>query len=87
MCIRDRSNLDDLRDRIRCGDPPVYLDPRADSDADRRPEPRATTHESAHEAYLTGRPVAWPELFAGCEPRRCHLPTYPFDETDHWFTD
>lgn len=41
----------------------------------------------ARDAYLAGQPVEWQALFAGQEPRRLHLPTYPFDEANYWFTD
>ncbi|MFU8852176.1 type I polyketide synthase [Micromonospora sp. SL1-18] len=36
------------------------------------------------EAYVSGAPVRWEHAFAGCQPQRVHLPTYPFERQRYW---
>jgi len=34
--------------------------------------------------WLQGAEIAWPAVFAGDQPRRVPLPTYPFEPVRHW---
>ena len=79
------SSVEDLLDRLGRAGRPVRVPRRPDRR--QQPGPADPTPEQARLSYLAGRPVAWQALFAGHEPRRLHLPTYPFDLVDFWFTD
>jgi polyketide synthase PksJ len=99
LCRRDHfeyrhawvvSDPGDLPGLLRSAGDPVRTAPAGQRDAapDGRPEDAPPpTPEEARRLYLAGGPLDWRGLFAGHEPRRLRLPSYPFDETDLWFTD
>jgi amino acid adenylation domain-containing protein len=49
--------------------------------------PRSQTTHAGHpgKEWVSGAPVDWLSLYAGLNPVRLHLPTYPFAREKYWF--
>jgi amino acid adenylation domain-containing protein len=49
------------------------------------PRPEETHADHPGKEWVSGAPVDWVSLYAGLNPVRLHLPTYPFEREKHWF--